>query len=180
MGWDVTNVGRNITTKQFVEYEYKRLEAYELLAIGQGKRIHGEVPFYLALKEKATGEVSALIVLSKRRNGQVALKAIDESSGPFVYDCPQSVFKLLTPTTSEFAKEWREKVIAEQGKGKLEIGDKVIFENEIQFSNGYSGHVFIWLGGSKFANVVGGKYRITNWRSYKHEFAKQSEKVVWA
>jgi hypothetical protein len=148
------------------------------LAIGQGKRVHGEVPFYLALKEKATGEVSALIVLSKRRNGQVALKAIDESSGPFVYDCPRKVLELLTPTYSEFAIEWRTKAAQQLVAPKLEIGDKIIFDKEIDFRNGYSGHVFLWEGGSKFRTVGGTGYRITNWRSYKHEIVKQSEKAV--
>ena len=175
MGWDVTNVGRNISTKDFVKYEYSRLDAYELLAIGQGKRIHGEVPFYLALKEKATGDVSALVVLSKRRNGQVALKAIDESSGPFSYDCPKSVFKLLTPTQSEFANEWRKQVEKTLNGPKLEVGDKVIFDQEISFVNGWSGHVFIWLGGSRFRASNGGAVRIFNWRSYKHEVVKQEE-----
>ena len=175
MGWDVTNVGSNISTKDFVKYEYSRLEAYELLAIGQGKRIHGEVPFYLALKEKATGDVSALVVLSKRRNGQVSLKAIDESSGPFSYDCPKSVFKLLTPIKSEFANEWRAIVAKSYDAPKLENGDKIIFDQEISFVNGWSGHVFIWLGGSKFLASNGSKVLISNWRSYKHEVVKQEQ-----
>jgi hypothetical protein len=178
MGWDVTNVGSNITTKKFVEWEYKNLPAYELLAIGQGKRIHGEVPFYLALKNRESGEVSALVVLSKRRNGQVALKAIDETSGPFAYDCPKSVFKLLTPTDSKFANEWRSIVAKSYDAPKLENGDKIIFDQEISFVNGWSGHVFIWLGGSKFLASNGSKVLISNWRSYKHEVFKQEREVA--
>ncbi|CAB4156263.1 hypothetical protein UFOVP655_44 [uncultured Caudovirales phage] len=112
MGWDVVNVHSGIKTKDFVKYEYSRIEAYEVLAIGQGKRIHGEVPFYLAMRNRSTGDVSALVVLTKRRNGQVALKDIWEESGPLVTDCPANVFKLLTPPSSQWAKEWREKVAA--------------------------------------------------------------------
>ena len=36
-------------------------------------------------------------------------KAMDETSGPFLYNCPESVFNLLTETDNEFAIEWREK-----------------------------------------------------------------------
>lgn len=175
MGWDVTNVGSNISTKQFIQHEYSRIPAYELLAVGQGKRIYGEVPFYLALKNRETGIVSALVVLTKRRNGQVACKDIGEESGPLVYDCPKKVFNLLTPTYSEFAIAWRAEVAKQYVAPKLEIGDKVIFDQEISFVNGWSGHVFIWLGGSKFRASNGGAVRITNWRSYKHEVTKQAE-----
>lgn len=178
MGWDVTNVGSNITTKQFIQHEYSKIPAYELLAVGQGKRIYGEVPFYLALKHRETGAVSALVVLTKRRNGQIACKDIGEECGPLVFDCPKSVFKLLTPTNSQFANDWRGVVALSYDAPKLENGDKVIFDKEISFVNGWSGHVFIWLGGSKFLASNGGKVRITNWRSYKYEITKQEREVA--
>ena len=34
-------------------------------------------------------------------------KDMDETCGPFCYDCPESILKLLSPTTSEFAQKWR-------------------------------------------------------------------------
>ena len=34
---------------------------------------------------------------------------MDETYGPFLYNCPESVFNLLTETDNEFAIEWREK-----------------------------------------------------------------------
>lgn len=36
-------------------------------------------------------------------------KAMDETYGPFLYNCPESVFNLLTETDNDFAIEWREK-----------------------------------------------------------------------
>ena len=36
-------------------------------------------------------------------------KDMDETCGPCEYDCPASILKLLTPTDSDWAKEWREK-----------------------------------------------------------------------
>ena len=178
MGWDVTQVGSNITTKQFIQHEYSKIPAYELLAVGAGKRVHGEVPYYLALKNRETGIVSALVVLTKRRNGQIACKDIGEECGPYAYDCPKSVFKLLSPTTKEFAVAWREKVKAQLVAPKLEVGDTIKFERPIEFMNGYSGQVFTWLGGSKFSAPNGGKYRIVNWRSFSNEVIKPEKAVA--
>lgn len=36
-----------------------------------------------------------------------AYKDMDESCGPYQYDCPKGILNLLTPTESEFANEWR-------------------------------------------------------------------------
>ena len=35
-------------------------------------------------------------------------KDMDETCGPFCYDCPESILKLLSPTTCEFAQKWRD------------------------------------------------------------------------
>ena len=34
-------------------------------------------------------------------------KDMDETCGPYYYDCPKSILDLLTPTTSEYANNWR-------------------------------------------------------------------------
>ena len=36
-----------------------------------------------------------------------AYKDMDESCGPYKYDCPKSILDLLTPTENEYANEWR-------------------------------------------------------------------------
>lgn len=36
-----------------------------------------------------------------------AYKDMDESMGPYKYDCPKSILDLLTPTESKYANEWR-------------------------------------------------------------------------
>jgi hypothetical protein len=82
------------------------------------------------------------------------------------------VFKLLTPTKSEFAQNWRKEVEKYHAQGKLVVGDKIVFEKEIDFTDGTKNNEFYWLGGSKFVTESGGKYRITNWRSYKHDVVK--------
>ena len=36
-----------------------------------------------------------------------AYKDMDESCGPYNYDCPKSILDLLSPTENEYANEWR-------------------------------------------------------------------------
>lgn len=36
-----------------------------------------------------------------------AYKDMDESMGPYKYDCPKGILDLLTPTENEYANEWR-------------------------------------------------------------------------
>ncbi|MDO5332206.1 MAG: hypothetical protein Q4E99_05950, partial [Bacillota bacterium] len=51
--------------------------------------------------------------------------------GPYCYDCPKAILKLLTPTDSEWANEWRRKCFEKHNKPKLSdlpIGTKIKFE----------------------------------------------------
>jgi hypothetical protein len=112
MGWDVTRVGKNISTKKFLEHDILSTIGanYELLALGEGKNEHGQKPFYAAFKNRASGKVFAVVYLTKRRNGSIAVKDVGESAGPYYFDCPAKVFNLLTETDNEYALEWRSKV----------------------------------------------------------------------
>lgn len=47
-----------------------------------------------------------------------AYKDMDESMGPYKYDCPKGILDLLTPTESEFANEWRKKCYETLAKKK--------------------------------------------------------------
>ena len=37
-----------------------------------------------------------------------AYKDMDETMGPYKYDCPKGILELLTPTDNEYANKWRE------------------------------------------------------------------------
>ena len=65
-----------------------------------------------------------------------AYKDMDETCGPCNYDCPKKILDLLTPTDSEYAKNWREKCYEKlknkQDKNslsKLPIGSVIKFQN---------------------------------------------------
>lgn len=46
-------------------------------------------------------------------------KDMDETMGPYCYDCPKSILDLLTPTDSEYANEWRHKCREKANAPKL-------------------------------------------------------------
>ena len=109
MGWDVTQVGSNITTRKFVEHEIKQSYdgIYEAIKIVEGKNLYGQKAFYVALKKIEDGKVFACVYLTRRKNGSIAIKVIGESSGPGQIEAPLSFIELLSPTDNEWAKQWR-------------------------------------------------------------------------
>jgi hypothetical protein len=109
MGWDVTQVGSNITTRKFVEHEIKLSYdgVYEAIKIVEGKNQYGQKAFYVALKKLEDGKVVALVYLTRRKNGAIAIKVIGESSGPAQIEAPASFIGLLSPTQDEWASQWR-------------------------------------------------------------------------
>ena len=109
MGWDVTQVGSNITTRKFVEHEIKLSYdgVYEAIKIVEGKNQYGQKAFYVALRKLEDGKVVALVYLTRRKNGAIAIKVIGESSGPAQIEAPASFIGLLSPTDNEWASQWR-------------------------------------------------------------------------
>ena len=109
MGWDVTQVGSNITTKKFINWYLKSTYdgVYEPVKIFEGKNEYGQKAFYVALRKLEDGKVVALVYLTRRKNGAIAIKVIGESSGPAQIEAPASFIGLLSPTQDEWASQWR-------------------------------------------------------------------------
>lgn len=121
MGWDVSNISRSISTKNWLKFDIERSisERYELVALGEGKNNHGTKPFYASFRNKENGKVFAVVYMTKRRNGFISVKDVGEDAGPFYFDCPKKVFETLTPTESIWANEWRAKVAQELESAKV-------------------------------------------------------------
>jgi hypothetical protein len=109
MGWDVTPVGSNITTRAFIEYYIRRTYdgIYESVKILEGKNEHGQKAFYVALKKLEDNSVFACVILTQRKNGQVFTKVIGESEQPFYYEVTAKFLEILTPTTHLGSLQWR-------------------------------------------------------------------------
>lgn len=113
MGWDVTQVGSNITTRAFVEYYIRRSYdgVYESVKIFEGKNVDGQKAFYVALKKLEDNSVFACVILTQRKNGQVFTKVIGESEEPLYYEAPESFIKVLTPASTNGGAWWRNRCL---------------------------------------------------------------------
>lgn len=95
-----------------------------------GKSIYEPLP---ETEQKVFGVVFLTSVDSKDYYN-FAYKDMDESMGPFYFDCPKSILDLLSPTDDKDALAWREKCrerIAKEKEGcslsKLPIGSVIRF-----------------------------------------------------
>lgn len=172
MGWDAGYVPKSVKTLDYIRDYWNDEGRYRVLAIGTGARWNGESVYYAAVKVLATGEVFAGVTIVKRTKSELAKKTMDETCGPGSYDCPEKVFKLLTPTASKWAIEWREKVALHLAQKKtapkIAPGDIVKFAEPIKFTNGLKLDTFIFRGGNRFF-IDGLNFKISNWKTRKYE-----------
>ena len=84
--------------------------------------------YYAAIENALDGEVWACVCLTQTEGERFGIKDMDERMGPVQCTCPESILNLLTPTDSEYAREWRRKCRenAERRKGfaSLSAGQK--------------------------------------------------------
>jgi hypothetical protein len=113
MGWDVTQVGSNITTRAFIGYYIRRTYdgIYEEVKVFEGKNVDGQKAFYVALKKLEDNSVFACVILTQRKNGQVFTKVIGESEEPLYYEAPESFIKVLTPASTNGGAWWRNRCL---------------------------------------------------------------------
>ena len=50
----------------------------------------------------------AVVKIVCNTSTEIGFKVMDESMGPFYYNCPKKILKMLSPTEYENAIEWRE------------------------------------------------------------------------
>lgn len=62
-------------------------------------------------------------------NCEFMYKDMDETMGPYQYECPKSIIKLLSPTDNECALEWRQKCLNFKSPAKqlrnLPVGSQI-------------------------------------------------------
>ena len=68
-----------------------------------GKRIYVDIPE----SERVVFGVVFLTSTDIKDYYNFAYKDMDETCGPYKYDCPKGILDLLTPTENEYANEWR-------------------------------------------------------------------------
>lgn len=65
--------------------------------------------YFAAIQNEFTKETWAAIILTRTQNGEFFYKDMDETVGPYNYNCPKAILKVLSPTENKLANEWREK-----------------------------------------------------------------------
>ena len=98
------------------------------------------------LNDDVQEDVCAVVVLTKtdcKSHWNFGYKDMNETMGPYECSCPESILKLLTPTTNEYALNWREcckKHNFDKARKdclrSLPVGTKIRFNLEYNMANG--------------------------------------------
>jgi hypothetical protein len=108
MGWTQTKVSSNITTKKYIRHtlaiQFKG--KFDIVETIEGKIVDGCKAFYLSLRDD-DGVISAIVVLTRRKNGFIQYRIISEKEGPLVFEAPAKFIDSLSPTENKYATDWR-------------------------------------------------------------------------
>ena len=64
---------------------------------------------YAAVNKKDETGIFCYVGKTRKEGGEIYVKDMDDTCGPFDAKCPNSILDLLTPTDNEIANNWREK-----------------------------------------------------------------------
>jgi hypothetical protein len=153
MGWESASNWNN--KKQVVDELTGSLKRSGFSVLGEKSTNDGV--WYVVEKEQKRFIYFGLI---KKEMGEFALKTMSEDMGPSYYSCPVKFFTMAGPATSEYAKAWRESIIAreERKNRKIEVGMVVKLYGETYEISGqhYLGKGMAWV----IQNALGQKYKL--------------------
>jgi hypothetical protein len=125
MGMEDATLNGDVAKEDVMEFLKKRFTPQEVVGIeavpytDPSGSDHAYI-MYVAAKTRG-GEVYCTVALTawdttvdlyidrSVTKTELRYKFMQESLGPYFYDCPESILNLLTPTDSIYAKQWREK-----------------------------------------------------------------------
>lgn len=122
-------------------------------------------------------EVIALVCLIKHVKDyyNFGYKDMEENMGPCEHQCPESILDLLTPTTHEYAIEWRKACRDWNEKRKrIHPGVWVRFKEPLRFRNGTRQDIFKYQGKNLFIDQYGSRYRISSWHEYEFTITQEN------
>lgn len=105
MGWTTIVHNRNqaYSSREILNYFKEYFSPYEIVDFS----IATLSECYLALK--TPDGIFAVVCLIKNSGNQFAYKAMDESCGPYYYNCPKRILNKLSKTDNKYAQKWRQK-----------------------------------------------------------------------
>lgn len=91
-------------------------------------------------------EVIALVILTNlRHKGEIGWKDMSENMGPVESNCPTSILKLLTPTESDWAQQWRDRCWRNAKRAsshRIATGEVICLKSPLKFMDGGEYRVF--------------------------------------
>ena len=132
MGWTVyyTDVPTRAEMDKYYNWEDEGQKVEVLKSVMAGSVYYAAVK--ITDKRDLSTMVTAAVVKTKRRNGELAFKAMDETMGPCEANCPVSILRLLTPTDSKYANDWRQRCKKNAMQPKLStlpVGTRIRLRN---------------------------------------------------
>lgn len=162
MGWTTTHVPKGKAGEYLRDLFHTDNDTVKMELVQGAFRSFKE--YYAAVRTtiKATGEsyVWACVVLVNyypHDYHNFGYKDMDETMGPYSYNCPVSILKLLTPTEQikthiggsayKNSKQWRvaswERALNAEATAKMKDGTIIEFENALHFRGGDSVKKFV-------------------------------------
>lgn len=179
MGWLYTNKPKGESVKDFFSKQFTfETDRYssKLLECAVVKMRTAYMAIEQVLKVDGARTVFAVVCFlhyAPKDYNNFGYKDMDETMGPYAYDCPEKILKLLTPTDNEYARNWREKcwlkINDKKSRPKVKVGDVIKFDTPIQFTNGDLLDTFQVIDLKR--NIFSCNYRnfrISKWREKKY------------
>jgi len=145
MGWSTLHKPKYQTTKEWFLSNWSG-NNYEILDVA----CVGYTELYAAAKNKVTNEVVAITYMINhypKSYYNFGYKDMDETVMPYMFNCPERIMKLLTPTDNVHSNDWRKNVYRILNNAKILRKDCIVETFEpINFTNGYSGNLFKKVG----------------------------------
>lgn len=186
MGWTYTN--RHTSIDEFFDNNWKTPNN-KYTCIGKGSVVNFR-EYYRAIRNNETDEVFCFIALIDCKGDgdfNFGYKDMQDSMHPYVFNCPERILKLLTPTDNEDATAWRnaclERIKQRKEKNEIPTGSIIKFKDTYTFSNGGKSDTFVlrferipgYKRKTKFFSFLDsdgrpyGYLTIRNWKQQKFE-----------
>jgi hypothetical protein len=160
MGWSYTRADNLIEEENIVRHEFTFVGENISCTVLDMVKV-GNVYYQAVERINKSGEryVFCGVVLTAHNNSDprfnFGVKTMSEEEGPYYYDCPVKIMKMLSAPEDEGSKEWR-KTVCEIRLNKNSLATKIrkakipgatiLFEKPLRFSNGKEATRFVYRG----------------------------------
>lgn len=128
MGW-LCGVADYDSVKQYAEYELKGSKEFKLLE----RSIYGK-EVYSLYENTISGVRFIMVDLITHSDGEWCIKSMDETCGPYYYNCPEYILVQST-SMQPTAIEWREacRNIRNLKRKKIEVAKKLVVDDIVLY-----------------------------------------------